>query len=90
MSGKGNASNNKGGGSGGSGSASSGYAAASSSSSGSGGSGSSSGPSIIQGWEHSTYAHATTEYAAQRYAYIGKDDSSGEPMWLDYGPKGGK
>ena len=44
-------------------------------------------PTIIKGWEHSTCAHPTTDYAAQRYSYIGKDENTGEPMWLDYGPK---
>ena len=40
----------------------------------------------------SLYVQAVTHtsYAAERYAYIGKDSGSGEPMWLDYGPKGGK
>ncbi|KAJ3070837.1 hypothetical protein HDU98_006178 [Podochytrium sp. JEL0797] len=39
-------------------------------------------PTIISGWEHSTYAHRDTE----RFAYIGKDDD-GEPEWVDYGKK---
>ncbi len=78
MSGKGKSSSNSGGGS----------------SSGRGGSsgGSSSSqpqPTVISGWEHSTYANANTNYARERYAYIGKDDS-GEPEWLDYGAKGGR
>jgi len=46
-------------------------------------------PTLIKGWEHSTYAHATTDYAANRYSYIGKDED-GEPMWLDYGAKGSR
>ena len=37
-----------------------------------------------------SYARQPTMYAAERYAYIGKDDSSGEPMFLDYGAKGNK
>eukprot|EP00752_Nemacystus_decipiens_P005518 g4992.t1 len=40
-------------------------------------------PQIISGWEHSVYAHRNTD----RYAYIGKDDTTGEPEWLDYGGK---
>ena len=47
-------------------------------------------PTVIQGWEHSTYANANSTYANDRYAYIGKDDDTREPMWLDYGPKGKK
>lgn len=42
-------------------------------------------PTIISGWEHSTYAHRS-----DRYAYIGKDEDTGEPEWIDYGPKGGR
>ena len=45
-------------------------------------------PSILSGWEHSIYAHAGTPYANERYSYLGKDEASGEPQWLDYGPKG--
>ena len=40
-------------------------------------------PQIISGWHHSVYAHRNTD----RYAYIGKDDTTGEPEWLDYGGK---
>ena len=36
-------------------------------------------PEVIKGWEHSTYAHRS-----DRFAYIGKDDDDGEPMWLKY------
>jgi hypothetical protein len=43
-------------------------------------------PTVIQGWEHSTYAHANTDC----YVYIGKDEDTREPMWLDYGPKGSR
>eukprot|EP00211_Chloroparvula_japonica_P019840 CAMPEP_0119131740 /NCGR_PEP_ID=MMETSP1310-20130426/10550_1 /TAXON_ID=464262 /ORGANISM="Genus nov. species nov., Strain RCC2339" /LENGTH=65 /DNA_ID=CAMNT_0007122333 /DNA_START=78 /DNA_END=272 /DNA_ORIENTATION=+ len=39
-------------------------------------------PKIISGWEHSNYAHNS-----DRYAYIGKDEDTGEPEWLDYGSK---
>ena len=39
-------------------------------------------PKMICGWEHSNYAHKDTD----RYQYMGKDDS-GEPEWLDFGPK---
>ena len=77
MSGKGSSSSNNG-----------------SSSSGTGGSSSSSAPApeptIITGWEHSTYANSQTSYSAERYAYMGKDEDSGEPQWLDHGPKGGR
>ena len=51
---------------------------------------SSSSPSVVQGWDVASYARQPTMYAAERYAYIGKDDSSGEPMFLDYGAKGNK
>ena len=47
-------------------------------------------PTVIQGWEHSTYANANSTYANDRYAYIGKDDDTREPMWMDNGPKGKK
>ena len=40
-------------------------------------------PTLIKGWEHSRYANAS-----ERYAYIGKDEDTGEPQWLDWGPKG--
>jgi len=42
-------------------------------------------PSVVSGWEHSTYAHKS-----DRYSYIGKDEDSGEPEWIDHGPKGGR
>jgi len=42
-------------------------------------------PTVVSGWEHSTYAHKS-----DRYAYIGKDEDTGEPEWIDYGPKGGR
>ncbi len=59
--------------------------------SGGAGSGSSSSePTVISGWEHSTYANNNTSYASERYAYIGKDEDSGEPQWIDYGPKSGR
>ena len=44
-------------------------------------------PTVIPGWEHSTYAHPNTDYAADRYSYIGKDEDTGEPSWIDRGPK---
>lgn len=47
-------------------------------------------PTIITGWEHTTYANANTNYARERYAYLGKDEDTGEPEWVDYGPKGGR
>ena len=43
-------------------------------------------PTVIQGWQHSPYANRDND----RYAYIGKDDDTREPMWMDYGPKGKK
>ena len=39
-------------------------------------------PTVISGWEHSTYANKD-----DRYAYMGKDETTGEPEWLDYGKK---
>lgn len=45
---------------------------------------------VISGWEHSTYANAGTSYANERYVYIGKDETTGEPEWIDHGPKGGR
>eukprot|EP00557_Chaetoceros_sp_GSL56_P001427 CAMPEP_0176498074 /NCGR_PEP_ID=MMETSP0200_2-20121128/12105_1 /TAXON_ID=947934 /ORGANISM="Chaetoceros sp., Strain GSL56" /LENGTH=69 /DNA_ID=CAMNT_0017896213 /DNA_START=80 /DNA_END=289 /DNA_ORIENTATION=+ len=39
-------------------------------------------PEIVQGWEYHTYARRS-----DRYVYIGKDDSTGEPEFIDYGPK---
>ncbi len=47
-------------------------------------------PTIISGWEHSVYANANDAYSSERYAYIGKDEETGEPEWIDYGPKGGR
>jgi len=47
-------------------------------------------PVIITGWENSTWANADTIYAQERYTYIGKDEDTKEPMWLDYGAKGGR
>jgi hypothetical protein len=62
----------------------------SSSNTNSGNSNTQSEPTVIQGWEHSTYANANSTYANDRYAYIGKDDDTREPMWMDNGPKGKK
>jgi len=36
-------------------------------------------PAILQGWEHSVYAHKLPN----RYAYIGKKEDTGEPQWVD-------
>lgn len=47
-------------------------------------------PTIITGWEHSRYANNGSNYSSERYAYIGKDEDSNEPQWIDYGPKGGR
>ena len=41
-------------------------------------------PTIVSGWEYHTYARNS-----DRYVYIGKDEDTGEPEFLDYGPKGG-
>ena len=43
-------------------------------------------PTVIQGWQHSPYANRDND----RYAYIGKDDDTREPVWMDNGPKGKK
>ena len=40
-------------------------------------------PQVVSGWEYSRFAHNS-----ERYAYIGKDDTTGEPEFVDYGPKG--
>ncbi|CAM9506845.1 unnamed protein product, partial [Hapterophycus canaliculatus] len=40
-------------------------------------------PQIVTGWEHTRYAFHDTE----RYAYIGKDNATNEPEFLDYGGK---
>ena len=45
-------------------------------------------PTIISGYEHARYANAPTTYAQERYQYMGKDEQSGEPQWVDYGAKG--
>lgn len=60
------------------------------SSSSGGGSGGGAEPKIISGWEHARYANNGTQYAAERYAYLGKDETTGEPEWIDYGPKGSR
>jgi len=40
-------------------------------------------PQVVQGWEHTQWGFKDTE----RYSYIGKDDNTGEPQFLDYGGK---
>lgn len=40
-------------------------------------------PTIVSGWHYHTYAQSSPD----RYAYIGKDEDTGEPEFLDYGPK---
>jgi len=55
---------------------------------GSGGNNKSSGnqePTVVRGWQYHQYAQNSN-----RYAYIGKDEETGEPEFLDYGPKGGR
>ena len=39
-------------------------------------------PTIVSGWQYHQYAQSS-----DRYAYIGKDEETGEPEFLDYGPK---
>lgn len=41
-------------------------------------------PDIVTGWEYHTYARGSS---GDRYIYIGKDEDTGEPEFLDYGPK---
>jgi len=43
-------------------------------------------PEILSGWEHSIYAGKNTD----RFSYVGKDEISGEPEWIDHGPNGSK
>jgi len=51
-------------------------------------------PTLISGWEHTMYAppfkNNDCQYHVNRYHYLGKDEETGEPEWLDYGPKGGR
>ena len=44
-------------------------------------------PTLVSGWEYHTYARGS---GGDRYVYIGKDEDTGEPEFLDYGPKGGR
>lgn len=39
-------------------------------------------PHIVSGWEYSPFAHRDS-----RYAYIGKDESTGAPEFVDWGSK---
>lgn len=41
-------------------------------------------PTIVSGWQYHQYARNS-----DRYVYIGKDEDTGEPEFLDYGPRGG-
>lgn len=41
-------------------------------------------PDIVTGWEYHTYSRGSS---GDRYVYIGKDEDTGEPEFLDYGPK---
>lgn len=40
-------------------------------------------PTIVEG-------HQYHSYGSDRYSYIGKDADSGEPEFVDWGPKGGR
>ena len=40
-------------------------------------------PTIVYGWQYHQYAQSSPD----RYAYIGKDEDTGEPEFMDYGPK---
>ena len=42
-------------------------------------------PTIVSGWEYHTYAQNS-----DRYVYIGKDEDTREPEFIDYGPKSGR
>lgn len=42
---------------------------------------------IVQGWQYHMYA-SNGRYGNERYSYLGKDEDTGEPEFLDYGPKG--
>ena len=44
-------------------------------------------PTIVTGWQYHNYARGS---GGNRYVYIGKDEDTGEPEFLDYGPKGGR
>lgn len=39
-------------------------------------------PQVVSGWEYTPFAHRD-----ERYAYLGKDDSTGEPQFVDWGSK---
>ncbi|GFH43945.1 hypothetical protein CTEN210_00419 [Chaetoceros tenuissimus] len=43
-------------------------------------------PQVVSGWQYHMYSQGS---GGDRYAYIGKDES-GEPEFIDYGPKGGR
>lgn len=38
---------------------------------------------VVSGWEYHNYSR-------DRYVYIGKDEDTGEPEFIDYGPSGGR
>jgi hypothetical protein len=44
-------------------------------------------PTIVSGYQYHTYARGS---GGDRYVYIGKDEDTGEPEFLDYGPKGSR
>lgn len=44
-------------------------------------------PTVVTGWEYHQYSQRS---GGDRYQYIGKDEDTGEPEFLDYGPKGGR
>ena len=43
-------------------------------------------PQVVSGCQYHMYSQGS---GGDRYAYIGKDES-GEPEFIDYGPKGGR
>mmetsp|Transcript_24742 Transcript_24742/g.34750 ORF Transcript_24742/g.34750 Transcript_24742/m.34750 type:complete len:85 (+) Transcript_24742:28-282(+) len=45
-------------------------------------------PTIVSGHQYHQYSQGS--YGSERYAYIGKDEVTREPEFIDYGPKGGK
>lgn len=44
-------------------------------------------PQVVTGWQYHQYSQGS---GGDRYQYIGKDEETGEPEFLDFGPKGGR
>ena len=44
-------------------------------------------PQIVTGWQSHQYSQGS---GGERYQYIGKDEDTGEPEFVDFGPKGGR